>query len=73
MQPLLILALALGALLPVFVAVVTVFFGMTRGNPASRSLAFAFGKGIGLGVAAGLTVSAVVVMLVLALAWLLGR
>ena len=73
MQSLLVIALAVGALLPVFVAVGAVIFGRSKGPPPGRSMALAFGKGIGLGVAAGIAVSAAVVALVLALARLTGR
>ena len=69
----LVVVIAMGALLPIVVAVVTVFLFIPKGNPASWRMAIAFGKGIALGVVMGLTVSALVVGLVLGGGWLRGR
>ena len=69
----LVVLIALGAVLPVVVAVVSVLLFMPKGHPASSKLAMAFGKAIALGVVMGATVSAVVVGLILGGAWALGR
>jgi len=69
----LIVALVVGALLPIAVAVVTVVLGIPKGGTANRAMSFAFGKGIALGIALGVTASAVVVGLVLGLVWLRNR
>jgi hypothetical protein len=72
-SPLLILAIVVGLLLPLAIAVAIVLFAAPKGSRANWGLVFAFGKGVGLGIVLGLTVSAIVIALVLALAELLGR
>ena len=69
----LVVLIAIGAILPIVVAVVTVLLFLPKGHPGSWRMAFAFGKGIVLGVVMGATVSAVVVGLVLGGAWALER
>ena len=69
----LIVLIAIGALLPILVAVATVLLFIPKGHPGSWRLAIAFGKGIALGVAMGATVSALVIGLVLGGAWALRR
>jgi len=69
----LILALIVGAVLPLLVAAGVLFFAATRGLPVDWQLTLAFGKGLGLGAAAGLTVSALAVGAALAVRVLAGR
>jgi len=57
--------LVVGLLLPIGVALVTVFVGMPKGSAANRGMAVAFGKGIGLGVLIGVLASAATVGVVL--------
>lgn len=63
----LILALAVGAFLPVIVAAVVAFLALTRGGRADMGMALAFAKGVIYGAAGGATVSGVVVGLALLL------
>jgi hypothetical protein len=69
---LLIVALVVGALLPIVVALSIVLIGVAKTPNGNWGMVTAFGKGICLGAAGGLTVAAITVALVLALAWLLG-
>ena len=69
----LIVALVVGALLPIVVAVVTIVLGLPKGGATNWGMALAFGKGIGLGVLLGLSASALVLALVLGVVWLRDR
>ena len=69
----LISLLVIGLLLPIGVAVVTVFVGMPKGGAANRGMAIAFGKGIGLGVLIGALASVATVAAVLGVACVAGR
>jgi len=73
MDPVLIVALVVGAVLPAIVGVVIVLLWMPRGYAGARPMTLAFGKGLVLGVVMGASVSLVVVALVLAGAWWRGR
>lgn len=70
---LLIVAVVIGLLLPVAVALLTVYLGTPRTGAHTWSMALAFGKGIGLGALGGAVVSGVCISLVLALNRALGR
>ncbi|MGH2588562.1 MAG: hypothetical protein ACRDJE_26870, partial [Dehalococcoidia bacterium] len=70
---LLILALVVGAVLPIVVAAVTIFLGVPRQPRSNWGLVSAFAKGIALGIVIGLTVSGLVIGLVLGIAWLLDQ
>lgn len=69
MDPVLIGALVVGAVLPAIVGVVIVLLWMPRGYSGARPISLAFGKGLALGIVMGAAVSLVVVTLVLAGAW----
>lgn len=73
MNPWLLIAVIVGLLFPLVVAVAIVYFAMPRGGTANWGMVFAFGKGVGLGIALGGTVCAVVIGLVLGIARLTGR
>lgn len=72
MTPLLI-ALLVGALLPVAVALVVLLASATRGGRTDWPMAIAFSKGLGLGVAIGLTVSAITLAAIAGIVYLSGR
>ena len=56
----LIAALLIGAILPIAVALATIYLGVPRSSGAGLSSALALAKGLALGIVAGLVVSAVV-------------
>lgn len=67
MNWLLIIALVLGGLLPIAVAVLTVVLCMPKNTPGGYKAAFSFGKGIAFGALGGLAVAALVIGVALAL------
>lgn len=68
----LIAALVVGAILPIVVALVTIYFGIPRSSGAGLSSSLALAKGLALGIVAGLVVSAVVLAGVLGAGRLIG-
>jgi hypothetical protein len=68
----LILALVVGAVLPVIVAACILLLGASKSADGSWGMATAFGKGIGLGAAGGLALAGVTIGVVLTLVWLIG-
>lgn len=68
-----LLAVAVGVLLPVILAGTTMLARAGNGSPASWGLMLAVVKGMTLGIIMGLTVSAAVIAVALGLARMLGR
>ncbi len=73
MDPVLVVALVVGAVAPVVVGAAIVLMGMPRGAEGGWSMTVALGKGIALGIFMGASVSVFLVALILAGAWWLER
>jgi hypothetical protein len=71
MDPILVVTLIVGAVLPALVGAAVVVLWMPRGAQSGWSMPLAFGKGIAFGIVLGASVSLAVVALTLAGARLL--